>query len=212
MLRIIALLFIMIYPLSSFSAIKIMTTRVVINAKDNEQSFVIKNTGDTASLLQLWLAEKDDHGVEIKGDIPFTITPPISRLNSQKTKIFRILSLDATSSLPQNRESAFWINVLDAPSVEEGSEQGNKLNVAFRTRIKLFYRPVSLKGTPEESATRMSWTKKRSGNDYIYTVTNNEPYHISFSNLYLKNGEKEVAVLPSGMVEPYSNKNFFLKM
>ncbi|EOS95179.1 fimbrial chaperone protein [Erwinia tracheiphila PSU-1] len=206
------LMLIMFYPVSSFSAVKIMTTRVVLNEKDNEQSFVIKNTGDSPSLLQLWLAEKEDESIEIKGDVPFTLSPPVSRINAQKSKVFRIISLENVStSLPKDRESVFWINVLDAPSIKEGSEGSNKLNVAFRTRIKLFYRPVSLKGSPEESATRLNWTEKRSGNDYIYTVTNNEPYSVSFANFALLSGEKEVSELPGGMVGPYSTKTFSFK-
>ncbi|MFC0141285.1 molecular chaperone [Erwinia mallotivora] len=80
MLRTITLLLAIIYPATSFSAIQIMATRVILNAKENEQSFVIKNTGKTPSLLQLWLADKNDDSVEIKGDIPFTITPPVSRV------------------------------------------------------------------------------------------------------------------------------------
>ncbi|MCX8958286.1 fimbrial biogenesis chaperone [Erwinia psidii] len=212
MLKTITLLLAIIYPATSFSAIQIMATRVILNAKENEQSFIIKNTGDTPSLLQLWLADKNDDSVEIKSNVPFTITPPVSRVNAQRNKVFRILSVDdAAQSLPQDRESVFWINVLDVPSTKAESEEGNKLNIAFRTRIKLFYRPVSLKGTPEDSATRLVWSERKSGGDYIYKVTNNEPYHVSFANLSLKAGDKNVATIPGGMVEPYSSKEFVFK-
>lgn len=44
----------------------------------------------------------------------------------------------------------------------EAEGKGNHLQIAVRTRIKLFYRPASLVGLPEEAAKKVRW--ERSGN------------------------------------------------
>lgn len=207
MLRLISLLLFVTYPVVSFSSIQILATRVILEGKDNEESFVIKNLGKKPSLVQLWLANKNDNGMDIKNDIPLAITPPVARINAGRKKVFRVFATsDALSFLPQDRESAFWINVLDTPAIEEGAE--NKLNIAFRTQIKMFYRPVSLKDSLEESAEKLQWSVRKVSGTYTYTVRNNSPYHFSFASLSLKAGDKDVARIPGDMVSPFSSKAF----
>ncbi len=54
----------------------------------------------------------------------------------------------ASSVLPKDRESVFWFNVLEVPPKPDAATVANQslLQLAFRTRIKLFYRPEALKG------------------------------------------------------------------
>lgn len=209
MLKRIALLTLFIYPVISFSAIQILTTRVVVNAAENEQTFVVKNTGDTPSLLQLWLSNKNDEGMEIKDNFPLIVTPPIARVNSRRNKVFRIFSTpEALRVLPGDRESVFWVNVLDIPSMDESADKSNRLGIAFRTRIKVFYRPKGLTGLPEDTAEKLVWSEVRKGNNLIYTVKNRGAYHVSFARLSIKEGEKEIASIPGGMVEPFSSESF----
>lgn len=67
---------------------------------------------------------------------PFIITPPLFRLDPGKNNILRIVN--TTPGLPQDRESVYWVNVKAIPSKSDDSENKNVLQIAVRTRIKLF--------------------------------------------------------------------------
>ena len=57
-------------------------------------------------------------------------------------------------ALPQQQESLFWLNIKAIPSA---SKQTNALQIAVKTRIKLIYRPESLRAsTPEEQANKLT--------------------------------------------------------
>ncbi len=48
------------------------------------------------------------------------------------------------SRLPQDRESLFWFNLLDIPPEPKNGKTDNYLQLAIRSRIKLFYRPAGV--------------------------------------------------------------------
>ncbi|WP_268628645.1 fimbrial biogenesis chaperone, partial [Escherichia coli] len=97
------------------------------------------------------------------------------------------------SGLPQDRESLLWVNVQEIPPTPK---QDNVLQVAIRTRIKLFYRPASLAGSPEEAASKVRW--ERSGN--TLKAINDSPYYLSFSTVSVA-GEK---IKEPQMVAPFA--------
>lgn len=195
------------YSSLSFASVQILATRVILNAAEKEQTFVIRNVGKSPSLVQLWLSEKDNNKMEIQDDLPLFITPPVGRINADKRKVFRVFPTEkALSDLPQDRESMFWINVLDVPEMDAKKQEGNQLNMAFRTRIKLFYRPVNIEGTLIAAAEQLSWKKRRSGKGYDFVATNNSPFHITLVNVHLKNGDKIIATQPGEMISPYTSQ------
>ncbi|KVK32966.1 long polar fimbrial chaperone LpfB, partial [Enterobacter chengduensis] len=109
---------------------------------------------------------------------PFIITPPLYRLEGSQQNIERIL---LSGSLPQDKESLFWLNIKAIPSA---SKQANSLQIAVKTRIKLIYRPAGLKAsTPEDQANKLKWS--RSGNQLM--VTNPTPYVINFNEISVGN-------------------------
>lgn len=68
----------------------------------------------------------------------------------------------ASSVLPKDRESVFWFNVLEVPPKPDAATVANQslLQLAFRTRIKLFYRPEALKGNPSEAPLALKWSRQ----------------------------------------------------
>lgn len=69
---------------------------------------------------------------------PFVIIPPIFRMDSHKSQTLRMMY--AFDALPQDRESVFWLNVLDIQPKAAKNNDANSLEFAFRTRIKVFAR------------------------------------------------------------------------
>jgi chaperone protein EcpD len=68
-------------------------------------------------------------------------------------------------SLPQDRETLYWFNVLEIPpkSKAANDENLNQLQLAFRTRIKFIFRPDGLKGNPLDAAANVTWSQKKKG-------------------------------------------------
>lgn len=155
---------------SATAGVIIGGTRIIFDGAKKEASISVNNPDATPYLIQSWIDDQDVGS----GKAPFIITPPMYRLDSGQKNIERIV---ATGSLPQAKESLFWINIKAIPSA---SKQMNSLQIAVKTRIKLIYRPVTLRAsTPEEQANKLTW--QRSGNEL--QVNNPTPYVINFNEI-----------------------------
>lgn len=190
--------------------IVISGTRIVYPQSSKDVIVNLDNRGNKPLLVQTWLDDGRDcvNPQELK--LPFVITPPVSRIDPQKGQSLRITYMG--SALPQDRESLFWFNVLEIPpkSKAKEGESLNQLQLAFRTRIKLFFRPDGLKGTPGDAATNLKWSQKKEGNTLSLFAQNDSPYNVSVSNVKLKMGGKEYTV-DSKSVLPFSGVSMPVK-
>ncbi|WP_279204679.1 fimbrial biogenesis chaperone [Obesumbacterium proteus] len=169
-------------------------TRVVYDANNKETSISIRNKNtDQYFLVQSWI---DDNKGNKK--VPFAITPPLFRLGADKENMLRIVN--TTGTLPDDRESVYYINVKAIPPVPDDSVAQNTLQVAIKTRIKLFYRPKGLSGKPEDTYQQLQWSIQ--GNNLV--VKNPTPYSVSFNELAV--GGKDVKEI--NMVEAKSEASY----
>ncbi|WP_256937730.1 fimbrial biogenesis chaperone, partial [Enterobacter chuandaensis] len=154
----------------AYAGVIIGGTRVIFDGGKKEASISVNNADAAPYLIQSWVDMPEGNA----NKAPFIVTPPLYRLNGGQQNIERIL---LSGSLPQDKESLFWLNIKAIPSA---SKQANSLQIAVKTRIKLIYRPTSLKAsTPEEQANKLTWS--RSGNNL--QVTNPTPYVINFNEI-----------------------------
>ncbi|WP_253382088.1 fimbrial biogenesis chaperone [unidentified bacterial endosymbiont] len=195
----------LLWMTSSSATVQIMTTRVVFNAAEKEQTVRINNVGKDPELVQVWLSSTDKSDGAVKESLPFFINPPAARINPQKGKVFRIFQTkEAVAKYPKDRETVLWLNVLDIPpdAVEDANQ--NQLKMAFRTLIKFFYRPAGLKGNPQEAADNLRWEIKKVAKGYDVIGVNASPWHVSMTNAWLTNGQGKEVVVEGQMVAPYS--------
>ena len=89
-------------------------------------------------------------------------------------------------------------------------ENLNQLQLAFRTRIKFFFRPDGLKGTPGDAAKGLTWTQKKDGNAIKLVAHNSSPYNISVSTVTFKTGPKTYEVIHQA-VAPFSDAVMTIK-
>ncbi|EAV9435981.1 fimbrial chaperone [Salmonella enterica] len=190
--------------------IVISGTRIVYPQSSKDVIVNLDNRGNKPLLVQTWLDDGRDGVNPQELKLPFVITPPVSRIDPQKGQSLRITYMGST--LPQDRESLFWFNVLEIPpkSKAKEGESLNQLQLAFRTRIKLFFRPDGLKGTPGDAATNLKWSQKKEGNTLSLFAQNDSPYNVSVSNVKLKVGSKEYTV-DSKSVLPFSGVSMPVK-
>jgi chaperone protein EcpD len=186
---------------------QIAGTRVIYNAGDNEQTVKLSNEGSTPALTQIWLDKGDPKAAPSAIDVPFTVAPPIARIDPGKGQTLRILYLG--SPLPQDKESVFWLNVLEVPPKPSAGEADvNRVQLALRSRIKLFFRPAGLKGSADEAPQQIIWRVIGVGNHAELEAHNPTPYHVSFASLELVGGGKAAGFKDGGMVDPGETKSF----
>lgn len=174
---------------SASAGVVIGGTRIIFDGAKKEASISITNPDDVPYLIQSWIDVQDGQS----GKAPFIITPPLYRLDGGQKNLERIVM---TGSLPQGQESLFWLNIKAIPSA---SKQMNSLQIAVKTRIKLIYRPESLRAsTPEEQTNKLTW--HRAGN--ALQVNNPTPYVINFNEITVggKKLDDVTYVMPSGSV------------
>lgn len=186
------------------ASVTIGGTRVVYPLDQREVTVRLDNDSLSPSLVQTWI---DDGNPDAKpGDIhvPFVITPPIFRMDPKKAQTLRVIFNG--SALPQDRESVYWLNVLDIPPKPDSAHATSSLQLAYRTRIKLFTRPAGLPGRPDEAPARLSWTLTASpqGKGQAIRVSNPTPYYVSFSEVNVESEGHTYKNEEGGMVAPRS--------
>ncbi|MBD9516408.1 molecular chaperone [Pseudomonas sp. PDM22] len=165
------------------AGIVIQGSRVVYPAKEREVTVKMNNISDQPSLVQAWVDKGNEKLTADKADGPFLITPPIARVEAKKGQALRLIYTgdDAAS---KKQESVFWLNVLDVPPMPKDKD-ANFLQVAVRSRLKIFYRPEGLPGTPADAAKGLHWSVAPSGAGYVLRVKNDAAYHVSLVTVQL---------------------------
>src|SRR5690242_3641075 len=135
-----------LFAFGAHATVVIGGTRVVFPARDGEVTVRLSNVGGTPALVEAWIDHGNPQSTPDKADTPFLITPPLFRMDAHKDQSLRIIA--TSPSLPADRESLFWLNVLEVPPRPKGQETigKNLLQLAIRSRLKLFYRPDGLPG------------------------------------------------------------------
>ncbi|MFU8927027.1 molecular chaperone [Acinetobacter puyangensis] len=187
-------------------------TRVIYPSDAREVTLQLSNNGSKPALVQAWIDEGDPQSTPDQSKVPFMITPPISRVEAEKSQSLRITALPNASQLDQKQETLLWLNVLDIPprptSNSTETTPDNFLQLAIRSRIKFFYRPANLKADANLAVEKLQWTK--AGQTLV--IKNPTPYHITMTSIFQSNGDKKLDLLPQGlMLKPFSEDKVQLK-
>lgn len=183
-----------LFSSSSLASVVLSGTRVIYPSDAKEVSVKINNVGPSPVLLQSWIDNGDPNAKPAAIKVPFVLTPPMNRVEQGKGQTLRISY--AGGSLPMDKESVFWLNVLEVPAKSEAKTSENRLQMAFRTRIKLFYRPAGLQGNANDAYKTVTWNTQGGK----VQATNPTPFYVNFVNLSV-NGKK----LDNAMVAPRSS-------
>ncbi|MFC5741393.1 molecular chaperone [Dyella tabacisoli] len=179
-------------------------TRVVFPAKDGEVTVRLTNDNERPVLVESWIDRGDAHSTPESVDVPFLITPPLFRMDAKKEQSLRIVYTH--EQLPADRESLFWLNVLEVPPKPTGAEaqSQNLLQLALRSRLKLFYRPANLAGDPLKAPAQLTWKAVADGKNVALEVHNPTPYYITLTELSLTVAGKPLTA-ETGMVAPMAD-------
>ena len=129
--------------LPAHAGIVIYGTRIIYPAEHKEVMVQLMNQGNRSSLMQAWIDDGDTSLPPEKIQVPFMLTPPVAKIGANSGQQVKIKIMP--NKLPTNKESIFYLNVLDIPPNSPEQEGKNALKFAMQNRIKLFYRPAVIK-------------------------------------------------------------------
>ncbi|MHC1479169.1 fimbrial biogenesis chaperone [Frateuria aurantia] len=169
---------------AGYANVIVGATRVVFPGGDKEVTLRLSNPGDNPALVEAWIDSGDLHSTPDSAEAPFLVTPPLFRMEAHREQSLRIFS--TPFAFPGDRESLFWLNVLDIPPKPTGPvAAGNYLQFAVRSRLKLFYRPATLREAATAPA-HLRWSRPQLTADSagaILLLSNPTPYYITLIQL-----------------------------
>jgi len=213
------------------AAMQLDRTRVILTQQDRKATVNVRNTDALPLLLQVWVEQGEKEGEKTQEkagktasghhvappSTPFITDPPVLRLNAGENRVLQVWLAALPETLPADRESQFWLNLLEIPAAAQAGEKGdeqtpNHLNISVQTRIKLFYRPAALADyLPHRAADRLRFELEKDGaSDNPTTrllIHNPAPIHQSLDSLTLHQGDAPLAVpLPAPMLAPFERR------
>ncbi|KDB05880.1 Pili assembly chaperone [Burkholderia sp. lig30] len=193
----------------AYASVVISGTRVIFPSTEREVTVKLTNEGKAPALVQAWLDNGDPNASPDDIDVPFTLMPAMFRMEPGKGQTLRMIHTN--EPLPADKESLFWLNVLEIPPKNATGADRNQLQIAYRSRIKVMYRPDGLPGNANTARNQLGWQLvKAEGGRYALQATNPTPYVVNFGSVALKSaGQKYDAGM--GYVLPASTRQFPVK-
>jgi chaperone protein EcpD len=189
----------------AFASIVITGTRVIYPADEREVTVNISNNSTGPRMVQAWVDSGDDTQTADTAQAPFLLTPPLTRVEAGRGQSFRLMHLG--DEYPRDRESVYWLNVLEVPPKPATEEGVNRLQFALRTRIKILLRPTELSGDPLQSLDQLQWRVKPTDGGYVLESRNPSAYTVSFNRLRLSVDGRDIDA-GNGMVAARETNTF----
>jgi len=170
------------------AGLAIVGSRVIFEEADGEAAVNIRHaTGDSPTLMQVWLDDGDPQAKLGEQKLPFILTPVVARLDPGDSQVVRILRV--RDALPKDRETLLYFNVLEVPpDAEQARQEGrNYLQLAMQARLKFFYRPKGLTPASYQAPDLLRFTldPQAEAGRVLLRVHNPTPYHITLYKLAL---------------------------
>ncbi|TFF04954.1 molecular chaperone [Pseudomonas sp. BCA14] len=193
------------------ASVVINNTRIIYPQNDKEVTVRLESKNQSPVLIQAWLDNGDEHSTPDLAGVPFIATPPIFRMEPGKQQVVRLAYTG--ESLPSKQESLFWFNLLEVPAQAQDAQQANQLQLAFRSRIKLFFRPPNLPYGVEAAPGKLQWRRESTEQGQVLEVYNPTPYHVTFEDIdvlesKLRHARKTAASSTENMVAPGGRNRF----
>ncbi|ELX8379864.1 molecular chaperone [Providencia vermicola] len=174
-------------------------SRIVFSQKDKSQVLQIHNGTSSPVLAQLTVLEE----VDGKAVDNFILTPPLFRVDAKSEFASRVLP-NNIASLPEDRESIFYLKARVIPAINK-TEEKDKPSLVFVTAfvIKLIYRPdvISAPGLMDYKKVNLV---RKNGKWEFQNVT---PYYMTVVGLSIDGSVEQNSLL----LKPFSsyeiNKN-----
>lgn len=202
-MKIVVLFF--LFFISSISSAKsiISGTRVIFHGDKKEATVNVDNTGNEPILIQSWIDDGDATAEPSKIKVPFIIPNGMVTVSPNDTFTIRIFKKQEIESYPMDRESLFYLNVVDIPPKPKKIKEKINAIIQFvvRSRIKLIYRPDGLNGNANLALGDLIF--KSYGNEI--EIDNPTPFFININDIVDAN--TKIKLFDSYIIPPLSSGN-----
>ena len=170
-------------------------TRFVFGEKQNSLNISLRNNSDSLWLVNTRVLNGGDWpgSPSAIGTAPFMATPPLFSLGAGRENKIRLVRTGG--NLPSDRESLFTLSIATIPA---GRPAPDAVQLAVRSRLKLFWRPSGLAGEPQEAYRQLCWQASKGG----LVVTNPTPFYVTLFQLTAGGRTQKNA----GMVAPFTTR------
>lgn len=191
-------------PLLANAAISVNRTRLIVTELERETSPQVLNEGTHPILIQAWVDTGEAQTKVEQIRAAFIVDPPMFRLEPGQSRRLRVLMVQPVQSLPADRESVFWFNVLEIPPKATGAEDANRLQLSFRTRLKIFFRPGPVAGHALSNSDALEFMLQQDGAQRIsLQVRNPAPLHQTLNTLAVIDPTGRQTALDPIMIAPH---------
>lgn len=160
-----------------FAAVNVDRTRLVFAASDIAQSLTLANDSVTPMLLQVWTDAGETASSPDSSRTPLVVLPPVFKMQPDELRTLRVM-LSSRRSLPEDRESLFWLNIYQIPPELSATKSATrKLVLPLRLRLKVFIRPTGLKAPTANDEQKLRFSIASQG----ITITNPTPWYMSLT-------------------------------
>lgn len=182
--------------MNAYSAVTLDRTRIIFPGTEKSINVTISNDNpEEAYLAQSWIEDLQGNKLT-KGAI--LATPPLQRVEPNSNSLVRLSTTPELGKLPQDRESVFYFNLREVPPK---STDGNTLQIALQSRVKLFYRPAGILSESETKwAHKITLIKTAKG----YRINNTTPFNLTVIGLGKSKAASEQNAFNVVMVPPKS--------
>ncbi len=199
-----ALLWILLACAPAKANVMLSQTRVVFHARDRDQSIQLMNVSDVPMLTQIWLDDGNSGAGAAQSVVPFVVTPPMSRIDPRQSQTLRIVYTG--EPLPADRESVFWLNILEVPPKVAHPKDANILEISIRNRIKVIYRPTSLTSNPRAVMASLRWRRVKNADVPSVEAVNPTGYNMALANLQMVEGGHPTGDSVNTDIPPFTTK------
>lgn len=192
---------VLLFSQSTFAGIEILKTRFVYNEGSKGLTIKVSNNNQIPYIVQSWVDLGKENSTPNDSVKDFFVQPPIAKVPANSGLDVKVIYSGSNQNISNEKESLFYINVAQIPPNSDTNGQ-NIVNFIIRHKMKLFFRPASLKGKTF-STDQISFYIN---NGKVFTK-NNSPFYVTFESIIANNG----IVFKSDMVSPNSTKELKLE-
>lgn len=204
------LLLLLGYMESAHAGIMAERTRLIFDGGARERNMMLANTNDYPIIVQSWVDNGEGNSEPDTIVSAMLVLPAVMRLQPHEVKNVRVIYTGAP--LPQERESAFWLNLYEIPVLPADQRDKNDARVmlGINTQMKIFYRPAGMAKPAEGAGASLSFTLRREDGAWALVCHNGSPYFTSFASLAVNHEGRRMPVrqLPDMMVPPMSERSY----
>ncbi|MGI2880073.1 fimbrial biogenesis chaperone [Vibrio furnissii] len=183
----IGLIILLVFSINSVASVVMTNTRVIYYESQSDNGMQFSNKDDFPYLVQVWVDEGNPSSTIQTQSDKFSVVPPIFRIEANSGQRIRVFNTN--KALPKDRESVFYLNMVQIPPTSKAAEKENKMLIVLKNRVKLFYRPTDLQDSVEEIDRNLSFSVSNT-NGWQVVAQNNSSYHVTINNIVLKSGDK----------------------